>query len=230
MHHDLLRLRAVFLPAILLGLTQSAAAQVFINEIHYDNDGGDTGEAIELAGSAGTDVTGWSIVRYNGNGGAPYGTDLLSGVLVNQQGGFGTLVIDYPSNGLQNGSPDGVVLVDAGGTVIQFLSYEGTFTAVGGPADGMTSDDIGVTEAGTTPIGQSLQLIGTGTVYADFAWTPHSQTRFATSIRVRHSATAATAAKTPALPLPAVTRQTSRWLSMKLTTISRAQTGQSLSS
>ena len=178
MHHDLLRLRAVFLPAILLGLTQSAAAQVFINEIHYDNDGGDTGEAIELAGSAGTDVTGWSIVRYNGNGGAPYGTDLLSGVLVNQQGGFGTLVIDYPSNGLQNGSPDGVVLVDAGGTVIQFLSYEGTFTAVGGPADGMTSDDIGVTEAGTTPIGQSLQLIGTGTVYADFAWTPAQPNTF----------------------------------------------------
>lgn len=41
-----------------------AAAQtpIFINEIHYDNDGGDTGEAIEIAGPAGSDLTGWSLV------------------------------------------------------------------------------------------------------------------------------------------------------------------------
>ena len=31
---------------------------VFINEVHYDNDGTDTGEAIEIAGPAGTDLSG----------------------------------------------------------------------------------------------------------------------------------------------------------------------------
>ena len=48
---------------------QSAMAQVFINEIHYDNTGTDIGEAIEVAGIAGTDLGGWTLELYNGNGG-----------------------------------------------------------------------------------------------------------------------------------------------------------------
>ncbi len=54
--------------------------------------------------------------------------------------------------------------------MVQFLSYEGTFTAVGGPADGITSTDIGVSETSSTPVGDSLQLTGTGTEYEDFTW------------------------------------------------------------
>ncbi len=57
------------------------AGPVFINEIHYDNVGTDTGEFIEVAGPAGTDLTGWSIVLYNGNGGGLYDTDPLAGVI-----------------------------------------------------------------------------------------------------------------------------------------------------
>jgi hypothetical protein len=45
---------------------------VFINEIHYDNTGTDVGEGVEIAGTAGTDLTGWSIIPYNGNGGVSY--------------------------------------------------------------------------------------------------------------------------------------------------------------
>jgi hypothetical protein len=45
---------------------------VFINEIHYDNAGTDVGEGVEIAGTAGTDLTGWSIIPYNGNGGVSY--------------------------------------------------------------------------------------------------------------------------------------------------------------
>src|SRR5699024_147318 len=56
--------------------------------------------------------------------------------------------------------PDGIVLVDGDGTVVEFLSYDGTFTGVGGPADGVQSTDIGITQPSNTPIGQSLQLIG----------------------------------------------------------------------
>jgi predicted extracellular nuclease len=147
----------------------AAATSVFINEIHYDNTGTDAGEAIEIAGPAGTDLTGWSIVLYNGAGGAVYDTDALSGVIPNQQNGFGTVSLSYPSNGIQNGSPDGIALVN-GTTVVQFLSYEGTFTAVGGPANGMTSTDIGVSENGTEPLGQSLRLSGSGQFYEDFTW------------------------------------------------------------
>ncbi len=53
----------------------AAASVVFINEIHYDNVGTDAGEAIEVAGTAGTDLTGWSLVLYNGSGAASYDSD-----------------------------------------------------------------------------------------------------------------------------------------------------------
>ncbi len=39
----------------------------FISEIHYDNVGADQGEAVEIEAPAGFDLTGWKIVRYNGN-------------------------------------------------------------------------------------------------------------------------------------------------------------------
>ena len=155
---------------VLFGLMQSASAQVFINEIHYDNTGSDTGEGIEVAGPAALDLTGWSLVLYNGSNGTVYNTLALSGPIPSQQGGFGTIAINLPSNGLQNGSPDGIALVDPSAAVVQFLSYEGTITTANGPAAGMTSTDIGVSESSSTPAGFSLQLVGTGSSYADFAW------------------------------------------------------------
>ncbi|EIA07806.1 endonuclease [Flavobacterium frigoris] len=142
---------------------------VFINEIHYDNAGTDVGEAVEIAGYAGTDLTGWSIIPYNGSGGASYTpTGNLSGIIPDQLNGYGTVSVNIP--GLQNGAPDGLALVDATGKVIQFLSYEGSFTATNGPAAGMTSTDVGIAEASTAAIGTSLQLTGAGYTYADFIW------------------------------------------------------------
>jgi endonuclease I/uncharacterized protein YdeI (BOF family) len=143
---------------------------VFFNEIHYDNASTDVDEAIEIAGPAGTDLTGWTIVLYNGSNSSVYNTLNLTGSIPNQQNGYGTVVQLLPSNGLQNGAPDGLALVDASNNVVQFLSYEGVITAADGPAAGMTSTDIGVSETSSTQVGQSLQLTGTGTTYADFVW------------------------------------------------------------
>ena len=155
-----------------------AATPVFINEIHYDNSGVDSGEAIEIAGPAGTNLAGWSLVLYNGNGGASYRTTALSGVIADQSGtGFGTLSFNYPVDGIQNGSPDGIALVNASNSVVQFLSYEGSFTAVGGPAAGMVGVDIGVAE-NAVPVGQSLQLKGNGNQYTDFIWNSASSNSF----------------------------------------------------
>ena len=142
---------------------------VFINELHYDNTGADVGEGVEVAGPAGTDLTGWSVVPYNGSGGATYTPrGSLTGTLADDTGtGFGFMSVPLV---LQNGAPDGVALVDASGDLVQFLSYEGTFAAVGGPADGQTSTDIGVVEGGAGPVGESLQLTGTGDTYGDFTW------------------------------------------------------------
>ncbi|WP_461305341.1 HYR domain-containing protein, partial [Aureisphaera sp.] len=140
---------------------------VFINEIHYDNAGGDIGEFVEVAGPAGTDLSTYSIVLYNGNGGATYNTVALSGTIDDEGAGFGA--VSQSISGIQNGAPDGIALVD-GVALVQFLSYEGSFTATNGPANGITSTDIGVNETSSTPVGESLQLTGTGNVYADFTW------------------------------------------------------------
>jgi predicted extracellular nuclease len=135
----------------------SAATGVFLSELHYDNASTDVGEFFEVTGDAGGDLTGWSVVLYNGNGGASYDTVTLSGTIPNEDGSQGAVAF-YPSS-IQNGAPDGLALVDDGGVVVEFLSYEGAFTAVGGPADGMTSTDIGVSESSSTPVGESLQVL-----------------------------------------------------------------------
>ena len=160
------------------GAVVDPSSTVFINELHYDNSGTDAGEAVEIAAPAGTDLTGWTVVLYNGNGGTSYDTDALNGVVADQAGGFGTVVLTYPTNGIQNGAPDGVALVDPMGAVEQFLSYEGTFTAVSGPADGLTSTDIGIAQAGTEPVGSSLSLTGTGGTYGSFSWTATASNSF----------------------------------------------------
>ncbi len=155
-----------------------ALTPVFINEFHYDNTSTDAGEAVEVAGPAGTDLTGWDIVLYNGSNNLQYDSDPLSGTIPNLQNGYGTVFISYPSNGIQNGSPDGIALVDASNVVVQFLSYEGVMTAADGPAAGITSTDIGVSQSGTGAIGNSLQLTGTGYNYEDFTWAAEGPNTF----------------------------------------------------
>jgi len=143
---------------------------VFINELHYDDASSDTGEGVEIAGPAGTSLTGYTITAYNGSStsGASYKTEPLSGTIPDLNStGYGTVF--FPISGLQNGAPDGIAL-DSDGNLIQFLSYEGVFTASNGVASGVTSTDIGVAETGTTLDGESLQLTGSGTTYENFTW------------------------------------------------------------
>jgi DNA/RNA endonuclease G (NUC1) len=140
---------------------------VRISELHYDNAGTDVGEAVEVEGPAGTNLAGWSIALYNGNGGAQYGTLLLSGTITNMCNGRGVISIPGPSGGIQNGSPDGLALVNASGTVVEFLSYEGSFTATNGPASGRVSTEIPVNENPDNSVaaGQSLQRDASGEWY-----------------------------------------------------------------
>ncbi len=148
-----------------------ANADVFINEIHYDDVDADNNESVEVVATAGETLSAYRIVRYNGSGGASYGDDLLpAGSSVSCGATVSVATLIYPLNGLQNGAPDGLALVGPGDVVVQFLSYEGTFTAIGGPANGMLSTSIGVEEGFATPDGFSLQLSGTGNAYANFSW------------------------------------------------------------
>ena len=145
------------------------ASIIFINEIHYDNAGTDQNEFFEIMGEAGFDLSGWQVELYNGSNGETYGNTInLSGVLADSHHGFGFASF-FPTS-FQNGSPDGLALIDNNGVVQQFLSYEGTITATAGSAIGLTSIDIGISESSSTPANFSLQLTGSSNNYQDFTW------------------------------------------------------------
>lgn len=138
-------------------LVNTTANGVRISEIHYDDAGADINETIEVSAPAAADLTGWSLVLYNGSGGAVYRTNSLTGLTATQCGDRKVVVVTYPVDGIQNGSPDGIALVNNTGQLVEFLSYEGTFAGVGGAANGITSTDIGVAENGSQLEGVSLQ-------------------------------------------------------------------------
>lgn len=158
-----------------IGYSQTA---IFINELHYNNVGLDTNEGVEIAGPAGTDLTGWKLEGYNGTDGTSTGDLTLSGSIPNEgSSGYGAVWFDIDD--IDDVNPGGVALINDSGVVVQFLSYGGSFTATSGAANGMTSIDIDTSEDDFTPSDQSLQLVGWGTVYEDFSgWTnPEDATR-----------------------------------------------------
>ena len=134
---------------------------VFINEIHYDNDGGDAQEGIEIAAWSGTDLSCYKLYFFNGNNGEYYATLSLDSVVVESHCGM-SFVFFYKSS-IQNGSSssgDAVALYNVcQDTLEQFLSYEGEVIATNGPFSGVTATDIGVFQ-NADPIGTSLQLQG----------------------------------------------------------------------
>ncbi len=171
-----MRLLSPLAAACLLALVAAPAqAEVFINELHYDDStpAGDVGEAIEVVATAGEDLSGYRLHLYNGANASAAVVYDNKPVPAGSAAGCGSAtiaVVTYPTNGLQNGPNDGIALVDASGKVVQFLSYEGAITASGGPAAGMTSQNIPVAETNSTAPGTSLQLTGSGSQYAHFTW------------------------------------------------------------
>jgi len=160
-----------FFTVMISAIIWGQAPNAWINEIHYDNASTDEGEAIEIViPSDYTDLSNFTLTLYNGSSTSlsSYGTHTINtftvGATVN-----GFTIYYKMITGIQNGSPDGLAL-DYNSTLIQFLSYEGTFTAADGPAAGVTSVDIGVVESGSTPVGNSLQLTGSANTYGGFAW------------------------------------------------------------
>lgn len=157
------------LAAALLACTPTAMAAVFINELHYDNVGVDVGEAVEIVATGGESLTGYSLVLYNGP--RVYGTVAVPAGQMRDCGAPVRIAhIPFPRNGLQNGPADGLALVDALGAVVQFISYEGAIHATHGPAAGLHSTEIPVSEGNATPVGTSLQLQGSGFEADDFTW------------------------------------------------------------
>jgi hypothetical protein len=135
----------------------------FISELHYDNAGSDVGEFVAVGGPPGLDLSGWQIVLYNGSNGSPYDALPLSGML---GAGNGLAEMYRTVGGMQNG-PDAVALISAADAVIDFVAYEGAVVATDGLAAGMTARDLPIAEGSATPVGSSLQRVGS---LADWTW------------------------------------------------------------
>lgn len=160
------------LAALVVATTPLQAQLIWVNEIHYDNTGVDTGEFFEIAvPSSFTDLSSVTLTLYRGTDGTSYGSHSLSTFSLGSSSGDYTL---YSKNisGIQNG-PDGFSL-DQSGTILQFLSYEGAFQAASGAASGLSSSNIGLAENGSTAVGASLGLTGSGSSYSSFSWTTFS--------------------------------------------------------
>jgi len=150
---NLIMKKLLFLFLITFSFVEIGAQTVFVNEFHYDNSGADVDQFVEIAGPAGTDLTGWRIEKYNGNGGSSYGVEAFAGTISDEGNGYGAVAI---FTSLQNGAPDGFALIDPTDNVVQFLSYEGAFTATNGFANGLTSTDVGVSRTLAPPLGTNM--------------------------------------------------------------------------
>ena len=120
-------------------------AKLVINEVDYDQVGQDQDEFIEIynSGPGIADLTDIAIILVNGNTSEGYYTQslasigslgydeylVLASVNVIAALPVGTASITQADSFIQNGAPDGVVLVDTNHeTVIDALSYEGEIT------------------------------------------------------------------------------------------------------
>ena len=170
--------KALSLTAIMMALFSLSvfSQNAWINELHYDNASTDVDEFIEIViqNPGSYSLADFSVHLYNGNDGLMYNTTALSSFTAGaSSNGYTFYWYNYTLNGasIQNGAPDGMALSYQGNLISgQWLSYEGTMTANDGPAIGLTSVSIGVEEGSSTAAGQSLQLSGTGSTYAEFAW------------------------------------------------------------
>ena len=98
--------------ALIFSSSHRHRTQVRISEIHYDNTGTDAGEADRGLGArrhGSHRLAGRALQRQRRR---VYDTDTLTGVVPATCGARGVVVLNYPANGIQNGSPDGIALVD----------------------------------------------------------------------------------------------------------------------
>ncbi|WP_138422371.1 Hint domain-containing protein [Maritimibacter alexandrii] len=116
---------------------------IFMSEIRFEN----ASDFIEVVAPTGTDMTGYTVGIYDSTG-KYVGSFGLGSPVVTTLGNDG-YVVDMGAGIPDMGQNWGVALIDNGGTVLQFVSGEGSvMTASDGPAVGETSIAGPVTSGG----------------------------------------------------------------------------------
>ncbi len=160
---------------------------VWINEVAVNDPGTDAEEFIELCGVAGTDISGWKLVLYNGYDGSNYAEHVIGStlpgssftfVLPDDQDGFGFYVLQPSDSSVPNAdetaifdsiqhSTDDAIRLSAGSTQIHFFAYESQTAR--------TYEDLGLPNdltplADSSADATSLSLVGVGTDQPEFIW------------------------------------------------------------
>lgn len=135
-----------------------------INEFHYDNNGTDLNEFVEIRITEGlanqpSDLSQYTVALYNGSNQTEYATETLNNLAQTCDASNCYYVWNIA---IQNGAPDGIALSGPSG-LIEFISYEGTFTANSGIANGTTSSDVGLSETASTTANGSIERTNSGT-------------------------------------------------------------------
>ena len=143
------------------------SSELVVNEIDYDQVGADSGGFIEIynAGDAAADLTDVSLVLVDGGTGNEYLRRALTGTLA--AGAYLAVEADA-----QNGAPDGVALIGAGGILLDALSYEGAIDAatIGGATyDLVEGTVLPAATADSNTIAGSLSRIPNGSDTDDAA-------------------------------------------------------------
>jgi hypothetical protein len=125
--------------------TEVLNGTLVINEVDYDQFNSDTTSFVEIfnGSNAAVNLTGLSLVFINGADNTEYDRSDLGGAgslnpgqflvigndtVVNSLSGAVKTISKGPDDILQNGSPDGVILINAANQVLDSLSYEGSIT------------------------------------------------------------------------------------------------------
>ena len=143
-----------------LGAVTAASSSIArINEFHYDNVGTDVNEFVEirLTGNLGIqpgDLSLYIVTLYNGSNQSAYLTETFNNLT--QSCDTSNCYYVWDSIAIQNGAPDGIAISGPSG-LIEFISYEGTFTAIDGIASGVLSVNVGVFETNTTNANAAIE-------------------------------------------------------------------------
>lgn len=155
-----------FIFLLLFAIPLVGQTDPYINEVNYSSDPPcieivTPVETDENGNPVTTDLTDWKLIPYNENGeiiednqGQGQEQDVLQGSPTQTIGnGLNFIIVDVIIFADDN---TGIALVNPTGEVVQFISFGSDIVANEGPADGLTSDNIGM----QTDPANSLQLIG----------------------------------------------------------------------
>lgn len=145
----------------------SLTAAVFINEINLAGPSTKRSKTIEIAAVSGTNLLGYRLVVYNIRLDRVKEDIPLTGIVTNEDNGWGTLSFSVSSLSLIRSIA--VAFVGPDDHVVDFISYGEVFTPSKGVAYGQTSFDISkITESSTSKL--TAQKIGVGMEKEDFDW------------------------------------------------------------